>query len=184
MRNSLALGLLTAFLAGCGIGSSSSAKPAPTATSTVGTFTRVASIPQTTPPPVKKSRHRSAGQPSPVRPGAVRPATPTPIPASAYSAQVFGRVTDAKTGAPLKGALVSLGTGGRHAVRTGAHGRYRLAFPAALAVPVTVKMPGYTGALAMGRLARHRSAQVNFQLSHITPGAPVPPPAPRVFGTP
>lgn len=187
MRYRLALGVLTISVTGCGFGSSSS-KPAPTATPTVGTYSRVATIPQTTPPPVRNAGRGFKGRTHgpPVHPGVVRPVvpTPTPIPASAYSAQIFGRVTDIKTGRPLKGAIVTVGSGGRHVTRTGVHGRYRLAFPATLAIPVTVRLRGYTGALAMGRLAPHRSARVNFQLTHITPGKPVPPPAPRVFGSP
>jgi len=185
MRYWLPLSALAALLSGCSF--SASSKPAPTPAPTRSSFAYTAPIPATTPPPVKgrKGRHAAHGQGS-LRIAATPPPppTPTPIPRTAFTAQIYGTVKDSKTGSPLAGAILTVGTGGAHVARTGPFGRYRLSFPAGIAAPVTVQMRGYTGGLAMGKVSAHKATKVDFQLNHITPGKPVPPSAPGVFGSP
>jgi hypothetical protein len=109
--------------------------------------------------------------------------TVTSIPAAAYTAVVFGSVVDKKTNSPVAGALVTVGTGQRVG-KTSAYGDYRLTFPAAISMPVTVSAPGYAGALAMGLLRAHQTYKLDFKLTRIVPGKVTVPPPPTTFGHP
>ncbi len=108
--------------------------------------------------------------------------TATSIPAKAYTAVIFGTVTDKKSGSPIPGALVSV-VNSSHSKRTTSYGEFRFSFPSGVAAPVTVSAPGYAGALAMGKLRVHQKLRVNFQLVRIVPGKPVVPPLPTIFGS-
>ncbi|HEX6506784.1 MAG TPA: carboxypeptidase regulatory-like domain-containing protein [Chloroflexota bacterium] len=105
----------------------------------------------------------------------------TPIPASAYTATIYGTVADKKTGSPIPGAIVTV-SNSRLSGKTSAFGAYRFRVPANVGVPITISATGYAGALAMGTLRRHQVLKVDFKLNRITPGKPVAPPPPISFG--
>jgi hypothetical protein len=107
----------------------------------------------------------------------------TPIPAAAYTASIHGTVVDRKTGSPIPGALVTVGSGAV-AGHTSSYGTYRLRFPANVGVPVSVSAAGYIGALSMGRLRPHQAVKVDFKLARVAAGVPAAPPPPSVFGQP
>jgi hypothetical protein len=171
--------LLVLALAGCG---SSSAGPA---TPTPGAPAHVGAIPQTSPvstlPPTPKS---GGGHGKPVthlptvKP--VVPPTPTPFPPQAFTATIFGTVTDATSHSPITGAVVSVANG-RRITKTDAFGDYTIKFPCCVGVPVTVTREGYAQSLAMGTMVPFKKLRVNFKLTREIPGTPVPPAAPSVF---
>jgi hypothetical protein len=110
-------------------------------------------------------------------------ATPTPIPASAYTATIVGTVRDAGTKSPLAGALV-VAADGSHKTRTNAFGQYTLRFPGGAMATVQVTMNGYAGQLSIGKVAPHGRLRLNFSLTQSSPSHPAAPPAPSLFGTP
>lgn len=109
--------------------------------------------------------------------------TPTPIPARAYTASIYGTVVDAKTGKPIPGATISLLLQ-PHSTSTDAQGHYRLVFPGAIDAAVSVSKNGYAGTVSMGKIPGHTSTRVNFKLTRIQKGKPVMPPPPGLFGKP
>jgi hypothetical protein len=177
IRPLVALTLLVAVAAGCG-GSSHSASPTPT----LGV--RTETIPRTSPVPVETVKGLPTVNPhtTPVKLPTTKPilATPVPIPASAYTARIYGRITDAKTHAPLAGAIVTVGTGRKHRAVTGPLGKYSLAFPKLATVAVTVNKKGYLGYLAVGKLHNHESYRLDVALQRRLPGAAPAPPG--IFG--
>lgn len=184
-RCSLVLAAL--LLAGCG--GSGSAQPRSTPTSVAvapTTIARTATIPRTTPPPVKgTNRHKGVKQAPlggalPTAPPVTYP-TPTAIPGTAYTAILKGTVSDAKDNSPLAGAVVVVGTGQRR-VRTDSFGGYIVRFPAGPPVSVRVTMQGYQGQLAIGSIDPHKTMHLDFKLSKVASGQA--PPAPTLFGTP
>lgn len=194
MKQCIAMLFILALAAGCGSSSSQSGTPRTRGTSTphhpsaAGTPGHSGAVPQTTPPRIKSSQHHpTSTKPAHVgRLSTVAPvplATPTTIPSQAFTATLFGTITDAKTHSPLAGAIVKLGAGGRERKSDG-FGRYKIAFPGGPMLTVTVTMPGYAQALTIGRVSAHHSLRLNFQLSRIVAGRPSAPPLPSVFGTP
>jgi len=156
---------VAALLAGCGSSASGSgATPTPTGGK----------------PPTAVPRVRITPAGAPTAPPLP---TATAIAASAYTATLTGTVTDAKTGAPIPGAVVVI-AGGAKTARTNAFGVYRVRFPAGHTAPVTIAIPGFAGALAMGQLKSHQIATLNFKLNPITAGAPPLPSPPIRFGQP
>jgi len=171
-----------ACLAGCG-GSSASPKSTPR---TASGHAAIGTAPATTPPPVYPLKGvATVGPHAPPAnlppPTQVRPATV--IPAAAYTATLHGIVTDAKTHAPVVGAVVRIGNTD-HVATSDASGRYVLHFPAAVPQPVEVKVPGYTEDLAMGAVAPHSRTRLDFRLTPLKAGVPVAPPPPVSFGSP
>jgi hypothetical protein len=167
-------------LTACG-GSSSSPKPTDTAAPGVAT------IPQTSPVPVKTVRGIPTVDPNatPIKLPTVKPIalpTPTDFPPSAYTALLHGIVTDAKTHQPLAGALVRIGRTGRSSTFTSAAGRYSIKFPGGPPVEVRIDRKGYFEYLAMGQLARHKHYRRDVALYRKAPGAA--PPAPSFFNGP
>lgn len=171
-------------LAGCG--SSNTAAPAGTPTATLRPEpTRSGQVVlRSTIPPIKGRKVLPPRGTAPLHgrlPTVGPAATFTPISLAAYTALIYGKVVDAKTGSPISGAEV---TAGRFSGRTSAFGEYRFRFPAGVPAPVTVSATGYAGALAMGRLRPHQSTRVDFRLTRIVPGKPAVPPPPTTFGQP
>jgi hypothetical protein len=121
----------------------------------------------------------------PAPPG-LKTATPTArvhFPASAYTAQVFGTVTQRKTGKPIAGALVDVADG-QKTVRTDAAGRYAIAFPARAAASIQVRKQGFQCGLAMGTLKPAQKVRKDWVCDKTNPSHPVPPPFPSLLGTP
>ncbi|PZS06389.1 MAG: hypothetical protein DLM70_05130 [Chloroflexi bacterium] len=110
-------------------------------------------------------------------------ATRAPIPARAYTATLYGTITDAKSHASLAGARVILDDP-RHFAITSPYGEYTMKTPAARLFSVTVTMNGYLGTLMAGRILPHHRYHLNFQLRRNTPGKVVAPPPPGIFGSP
>jgi hypothetical protein len=187
MKNSIpacAGTLMTLFtLVACG-GGNSAAPPKPTV---MPTNPRQAVVVATL-PKGPTNKHLRLPTPNPkVTPGVLPTVAPVPsmtaIPASAYTAVVFGSVVDKKTNSPVPGALVTIGNGQRSG-RTSAYGAYRFSFPAGVPMPVTVSANGFAGALAMGTLRPHQKFKLDFKLTRIAPGKVTVPPPPSVFGRP
>jgi hypothetical protein len=109
--------------------------------------------------------------------------TPTPIPAKAYTASIYGTVVNAKTGKPIQGATISLLLQ-PHSTTSDALGRYRLVFPGGIDAAVSVYKQGYAGTVSMGKIPGRTSTRVNFKLTPIVKGQSVPPPPPGLFGKP
>jgi len=175
--------LSLAFLAGgCG-GSSASLKSTPR---TASGHAAIGTAPATTPPPV----HRLKGVAT-VEPHALPPTLPTLtplkpatiIPAAAYTATLLGTITDAKSHAPVVGAVVRVGST-NHVAKSDASGRYVLHFPAAVPEPVEVSARGYAEDLAMGAVSAHSRTRLDFRLTQLKAGVPVAPPPPISFGSP
>jgi hypothetical protein len=183
MRLLLPLVLLAALLSACGSKTAAPSTPTPT----TNVVARVATVPQTTPPPIKGRKHSHTGGHSTLkalpttRP--ILPATPTPIPAKSYTATIVGTVRDARTRSPLAGALVAA-VGGARSTHTDAFGRYSLTFPGGVMATVQVKMNGYAGELSIGKIPAHKKLRLDFKLIRSTPSHPAAPPAPSLFGTP
>ena len=180
MRYLLMLLAASAALAACG-GNASSPRPTDTAAP------RVATIPQTSPVPVKTVKGIPTVDPNatPIKLPTVKPlalATPTDFPPSAYTALLHGIVTDAKTRNPLAGALVRIGRTGRPSTVTSSSGKYSIRFPGGPPVEVRIDKKGYFEFLAMGQLARHKHYRRDVVLHRKTPGAA--PPAPGFFNGP
>ena len=177
-------GALLALLsvAACGGNSAAPAGPTP-----VPTNPRQAVVVATLPKATTDKRLRIPTPDPRVTPGKLPTVPPVPtasaIPATAYTAVVFGTVVDKKTNSPVPGAVVTIGTGQRSG-RTSAYGAYRFTFPAGVPMPVTVSAPGYAGALAMGILRPHQTMKLDFQLVRIVPGKVLVPPPPTTFGHP
>jgi hypothetical protein len=197
MSRFIAAVIVLIALAGCG---SKAATPGPTLGPAISTHPTSTPYPtgqpivvkDTVPPetavPVKHHAHAGKGRhtthtalPTPKPVHIVLP-SPTPFPKSAYTATISGRVTDTKTHAPIAGAIIQVGTGLNHQVKTGPFGTYRITFPAGPPVSVQVTAQGYAGALAMGKLSTHKRAVVNFELSKVQAGKPVAPSPPMTFG--
>ena len=181
MRSVLALAVLSVSLAACG---SSASSPSPTPKRTKTPAARLETIPATSPAPTPKGGFPTANpHATPARLATLPPilaATPTPFPASAYTAVIYGTITDAKTHAPLAGVIVTVGN--NHRAVTGPFGRYRLTFPAGPPVAVTVQEKGYASAPAMGQLTVHQKWKLDWALQPIIPGQRPAPPAPTIFG--
>ena len=185
MRRLILLGCVV-LVAGCG----GSTAATPTSTPRISTKPQpiavVGTIPQTTPVARTKAAGatKGAGGKTPVMP----PPQPLPtatrdiIPASAFTALLYGTVTDAKTHSPLPGARISV-IDASHTTQTDSFGRYSIHFPATRFASVQVSMHGYAGQLTIGRLSAHKRFQLSFQLSPIRGGTPVAPPPPAVFGS-
>lgn len=174
--------LSLAVLAGCG-GSSAAPKSTPR---TESGHAAIGTAPATTPPPVHRLKgvatvgpHAPPANLPPLAP--VKPATV--IPAAAYTATLHGTITDAKTHAPVVGAVVRVGST-HHVAKSDASGRYVLHFPAAALQPVEVNAHGYVEDLAMGTVAAHSHTTLNFRLAALKAGVPVAPPLPVSFGSP
>jgi hypothetical protein len=170
-------------LAACG-GGKTAAPPTATA---VPTAPRQAVVVATL-PKGRTNKHLKIPTANPrVTPGKLPTIAPAPrmtaIPASAYTAVVLGSVVDKQTNSPVPGALVTVGSG-QQTVRTSAYGAYRVAFPAGIAMSVTVSAPGFAGELAMGTLRPHQKLKLDFKLTRIVPGKVTVPPPPSVFGHP
>lgn len=155
---------LTLLIAGCGSGTSGQvaqrlASPTPTLQS--GHIVRV---------PVDRSKKTTPlptlapGVPTPVLPTVVA-VTPTPYvwPASAYQANIYGTVTDARTHRAISGATVSL-AGGQKTAKSDSQGRYTIKFPVGGAVSVEVSKSGYVAVPGVGMLTPGKSTRVNFSL--------------------
>src|SRR5438270_5555664 len=159
MRNLLSVVALSLLLAACGGNSASAPTPLPTRNSVA----HILKVPSTTPPPIRgkkgHSRRTSGAAPAalPTSPS-ISMETPTPIPASAYTATISGRVADAQTKSPVAGALVVVENGARKA-RTNAFGRYSIAFPGGSTATVQVSMQGYAGELSIGKVQPHKKLQ-------------------------
>jgi hypothetical protein len=181
LRAGALLALVT--LAACG-GSNSAASDRPT---TVPTNPHQQVVVATLPKAPTNKRLRIPTPNPRVTPGILPTVPPVPtattIPASSYTAVVFGSVVDKKTNSPVAGALVTLGNGQRSA-KTSAYGGYRFTFPAGIAMPVTVSAPGYAGSLAMGMLRPRQSFKLDFKLTRVVPGKVTVPPPPTTFGHP
>jgi hypothetical protein len=178
--------LLTSLLAGCA--SSATAKPTPVPTGQpVGA---VATVPMSTPAPIKKPKGKAKSYHGPKlkKLPTVKPYTsykaPTPIPARDFTAILHGKVTDAKTGSPVSGALVVVGQRPRHTTITNSFGQYRVTFPAGPDIVVQVTKHGFAGQLAMGRIKQHGSSTVDFKLAPTSVNKPAAPSPPMTFGTP
>ena len=186
MKPSLAYrsGALLALLTVAACGGKSAAPPPPTP---VPTNPHQVVVVATLPKAIRDKRLRVPTPDPRVTPGKLPTVPPVPtataIPASAYTAVVFGTVVDKKTNSPVAGAVVTIGTGQRSG-RTSPYGAYRFTFPAGVPMPVTVSATGYAGALAMGVLRPHQTLKLNFQLVRIVPGKVVVPPPPTTFGHP
>lgn len=124
------------------------------------------------------------GTPTAVLPTVV-PVTPTPYvwPASAYRAEIHGTITDARTHAPISGAVVSL-AGGQRTVRSDAQGHYSMKFPTGGAVSVQVSKSGYVAVPGVGMLTPGKSTQVNFSLQPRGKKGQAPPAFPVIIGHP
>lgn len=109
------------------------------------------------------------------------PKTPTPFPASAYKATVYGHVRDAKSHKPLGGVKILVAEGQR-STKTDASGNYRIVFPVRAAVSLQAKKPHYTCGLAVGILRKGQTVKKNWSCTRVVPGHPVPPPFPSTFG--
>jgi hypothetical protein len=175
MRLLVSLAASAVLLVGCG-----SSQTAPRPTPTLGQVSHVGPAPGRT---VPASKHHGAQPKSKGTLHAPTPAplpSPTPIPARAFTATLFGRVTDSTTHRPIRGALVTVASG-RKRVTTGRDGRYRVSFPGRVAVPVTVTKKGYAEALAMGLMPPHGSWHYNFTLVRADAAHPAPPQVPGFF---
>lgn len=184
MRPYVPLLLLTGALAGCA--SSATAKPTPMATGKPVSI--VATVPMSTPAPIKhhklKPYHGPKIKALPTSKPYTRYKAPTPIPARDFTAILHGKVTDAKTGSPVAGALVVVGQRPHHTTITNSFGQYRVTFPAGPDIVVQVTKQGFAGQLAMGRIKQHGSSRVNFKLAPTSVNKPAAPSPPMVFGTP
>jgi hypothetical protein len=109
------------------------------------------------------------------------PKTATPFPASAYKATLYGKVSDSKTRRGLSGVKVIV-AGGQRTTTTNASGKYRVVFPVKAPVSVQLKKAHYSCGLAMGILHAGQTQKKNWSCTKQTPGHPVPPPFPSVFG--
>lgn len=171
-----------AVLAGCG---GSNAAPRSTPRTAPG-HAAIGTAPATTPPPVH--RLKGVAPVGPHVPSTNLPAVPpvksaTVIPAAAYTATLHGTITDAKTHAPVVGAVVRVGNT-HHVAKSDASGRYVLHFPASALQPVEVNAHGYVEDLAMGAVAPHSHTTLDFRLAALKAGVPVAPPLPVAFGSP
>lgn len=182
MRRLIVFSLPCVALIGCG-SSHSAAKPSPTPT--LGPKLDVP--PKTSPVPIKTAKGQRVPTPNPHITAAPLPtskpfvAQPTQIPRSAFTARVFGTVTDGKTHAPLAGAIVAAGPAyDRVRAVTDGSGHYSIAFPGSASAPFTVTMAGYLQYLAQGTLNPHQSIRLNVVLQRKVAGAA--PPAPGIFG--
>ncbi|MGH2443655.1 MAG: carboxypeptidase-like regulatory domain-containing protein [Chloroflexota bacterium] len=184
MRYRLAALLLVLGVAGCG-GSKAATGNAGVPKPTINSHAPVvdtAPVPKTSPVTAKlptANPHATAARLPTLKPVP----TATVIPASAYSAKVSGRVTSAKTGKAIRGATVIVGSGLRTG-KTDAHGRYQVAFPAGPSESVTVRAHGYSGALAMGILKKHKAMVLNFALHPKGAGKSGIPSPPVIFPRP
>lgn len=184
MRPYVPLLLLTSALAGCA--SSASGKPKPIRTARPVNI--VATVPMSTPVAVKHHTLKPYHGPKIKALPTVKPYTrykaPTPIPIRDFTAILQGKVTDAKTGSPVAGALVVVGQRPRHTTTTNSFGQYRVTFPAGPDIVVQVTKQGFAGQLAMGRIKQHGSSKVNFKLAPTSVKNPAAPSPPMAFGTP
>lgn len=183
MRTLVSCAAIALIVAGCG---TSSSNPGPTPRPTVkgAPVSHVGPIPASSPvkgaPPAPTvNPHATVGHlPSP---------TPLPsataIPATAFTAYIQGVVLDAKSRAPVPGALITVGANLR-TTHADAYGHYKIAYPGSVPVPLFASAHGYTGGLAMGKIQPHHHTTVDFALNPIQPGKPAVPPAPIGFGTP
>lgn len=185
----LSLLIFAVVLAGCA-GSSS---PAPQPTATVGNVAHIELVPTTAPPPTRAAQHGvasghsgAARVPTPravsklPTPRRVTFVTPTPIPASAYSAAIQGTVIDAKGHYRIAGAVVTVGA--HHVTYTNANGQYRVTFPTGADVPVEVTKRGFASRLAMGSISPHKTVTLNFTLTPLNRRHPIAPAPPTFFG--
>jgi hypothetical protein len=132
----------------------------------------------------------SSAAPKP-QPSASSSASPHAIPSPTtarpgrldLSASIQGSVTDSRDHSPIAGALIIVG-GAVTQTKTNSYGRFRVAFPANRATPVTVTAVGYGGGLAEGTLRKGQSATVDFRLVAALSGQPPPPSRPITFGQP
>ncbi len=174
--------LSLAVLAGCG-GSSASPKSTPR---TGSGHAAIGTAPATTPPPVHRLKGVATVEPHAPAPNlpTLTPLKPaTIIPAAAYTATLHGTITDAKSHAPVVGAVVRVGSTD-HVAKSDASGRYVLHFPGAALQPVEVNAHGYVEDLAMGAVAPHSHTALDFRLAALKAGVPVAPPLPVSFGNP
>jgi Carboxypeptidase regulatory-like domain len=174
------LAVCCVVLAGCG-GSSYSTPASPRVSATIGRAPGVLVYP--TPKVSRRIKLPTAvpGTPPAHLPTLAPAPTPTTIPASDFTSAVQGTVTDAKSHSPIPGALVLVQFGLKSA-KTNAFGQYHVAFPANATVSVETNAHGYGGGLAIGHLAPHRTATVNFKLNRVTKNGVAPPELPMVFG--
>lgn len=141
---------------------------------------------------VPESRSRKVTPLPTLRPGVptaalhtVVPSTPKPYvwPASAYTAEIHGKIMNARTHAPIAGARVSIARGQKSAV-SDSHGHYSIKFPVGGSVTVLVSKSGYISEPGIGMLTTGQSTLVNFSLQPATAKGTGPPSFPVVIGKP
>jgi len=171
------------LLAACG----SSNTSAPKSHKNTAPAAHIATVPQTSPAPIKTSGSRTKtgkgvlkALPT-VRP--VAQATRTPIPLSAYTAVIFGKITDAKTHTPIAGAIISEGAS-KQVVKSGPFGGYKISFPGNATAPITVRAQGYLGTLAVGHVGTHVKYRLNVSLRRAGKNIANAPPPPTFFSHP
>ncbi len=171
------------LLAACG-GSTTSA---PRTSKTKLPASHVATVPQTSPAPIRTSGSKTkTGQGVLKALPTVRPvaqATRTPIPLSDYTATIYGKITDAKTHTPIAGAVISEGSS-KQVVKSGPFGRYKISFPGNVTAPITVRAAGYLGTLAVGHIGAHVKYQLNVNLRRAGKNIANAPPPPTFFSHP